>query len=239
MQRLLIKNEECIISYLTLRKLIGILGILLPFACLFGGSLFQHLPLKDSISAYYHTNMRDVFVGIIIGFSFFLLSYKGYELRDTLMAIASGVAGLGIAMFPCNCPGASPSGVGVFQLSPDTTGYIHYGSACTFFILLGINSCFLFTLGDEKKWTKSKSRRNVVYRACGIAIFVSLATLGLLTAIMGKDQLGETSWTFVFETVMLLSFGISWLVKGETIFAPKEGEPTFDLADYRRMQRAS
>jgi hypothetical protein len=29
----------------------------------------------------------------------------------------------------------------------------------------------------------------------------------------------KTIWTFIFETVMLLAFGVSWLPKGETVFA--------------------
>jgi hypothetical protein len=64
---------------------------------------------------------------------------------------------------------------------------------------------------------------------CGIAIFASLATLGILTAVLGKEGLGATAWTLVFETIMLLAFGISWLVKGETIYKDKPGEPQFDL----------
>lgn len=55
------KNERYIISYLTLRKWIGILGMFLPFVCLFGGSLFQNKPIMDSISAYYHSN-RETFL---------------------------------------------------------------------------------------------------------------------------------------------------------------------------------
>jgi hypothetical protein len=93
------KNKSLIVSYLTLRKLIGVLGILLPFACLFGGSLFQNSPVLDSISAYYHSNMRDILTGLLVGVSLFLITYKGYELRDTLLAILSGIAGLGIAIF--------------------------------------------------------------------------------------------------------------------------------------------
>jgi hypothetical protein len=43
------------------------------------------------------------------------------------------------------------------------------------------------------------------------------------------DELIATVWTFVFETVMLLAFGISWLVKGETLFADKPDEERFNL----------
>ncbi len=223
------RNDHLIVSYLTLRKLIGILGMLLPFVCMLGGSVFQSLPAQDSISAYYHTNMRDVFVGLLVGVSMFLLTYKGHEKRDTLVAIASGITGLGIALFPCGCPDAPLTGIGMFRLQAGTSGYFHYGSAVIFFVLLAFNSFFLFTLGDKKNWTKSKTRRNGIYRACGLIIFASLVILGILTLALGKDGLDATVWTLVFETVMLLAFGTSWLVKGETIFKDKPDEPRFDL----------
>jgi hypothetical protein len=222
------KNPSLIVSHLTLRKLIGVLGMLLPFACLFGGSLFQNSPVLDSISAYYHSNMRDILTGLLVGVSLFLITYKGYELRDTLMAILSGIAGLGIAIFPCASRIEPSSAVGVFQLTPPIAGYLHYGSSALFFILLGINSYFLFTLGDKENWTKSKSIRNGIYRVCGLVIFASLLTLAILSMILG-DELVATVWTFVFETVMLLAFGISWLVKGETLFTDKPDEERFNL----------
>jgi hypothetical protein len=217
------KNQSFIISYLTLRKLIGILGMLLPFVCLFGGSLFQNVRVMDSISAYYHSNMRDVLVGLLVGVSLFLMTYKGYDGRDTLVAIVSGIAGLGIAIFPCESRVEPSSAVGMFQFTPPIAGYLHYGSSALFFILLGINSYFLFTLGDKENWTRHKSIRNGIYRACALVIFASLLSLAILTVILG-DELVATVWTFVFETVMLLAFGTSWLVKGETLFADRPGE---------------
>lgn len=226
----MVKNNDkrFIVSYLTLRKLIGILGMLLPFACLLGGSLIQSKPVLDSISAYYHSNIRDIFSGLIFGFSLFLLTYKGYDERDIIMATLSGIAGLGIVIFPCASRIEPFSAVGVFQLTDSTAECIHYGFSALFFILLGINSCFLFTLGDKEQWTKSKSIRNRIYRACGIVIFVSLLILVILKLILG-DKLLATAWTFVFETAMLLAFGISWLVKGETFFADKPHEERFNL----------
>lgn len=217
------KNKSFIVSYLTLRKLIGILGMLLPFACLVGGGLLQNARILDSVSAYYHSNMRDILVGLLVGVSLFLLTYKGYERRDMLIAIVSGIAGLGIAIFPCESRVEPSSAVGMFQLTPPIAGYLHYGSSILFFVLLGINSYFLFTLGDKENWTKRKSIRNGIYRACGLVIFASLLTLAILTIILG-DKLVATVWTFVFETVMLLAFGISWLVKGETFLADRPGE---------------
>ena len=190
--------------------------------------MFQNAPLLDSISAYYHSNMRDILAGLLVGVSLFLMTYKGYEQRDMLIAIVSGIAGLGIAIFPCASRFEPSLAVGIFQIRPPIAEYLHYGSSALFFILLGINSYFLFTLGDKENWTKSKSIRNGIYRVCGLVIFASLLTLAILSMILG-EELVTTVWTFIFETVMLLAFGISWLVKGETLFIDKPDEERFNL----------
>ena len=223
------KNDSLVVSYLTLRKLIGILGMLLPFACLFGGSLFRNRPVMDSISAYYYSNMRDVLTGLLVGISLFLITYKGYELRDRLTAIVSGIAGLGIAIFPCESRIDPSSAVGLFQLTHPLAGDLHYGSSALFFILLGIISYFFFTLGDKENWTRSKSIRNLIYRVCGVVIFVSILTLAILNISLG-DKLLTTAWQLIFETIMLISFGTSWIVKGESLFADKPDEERINLA---------
>ncbi|MFZ0455776.1 MAG: hypothetical protein WAM24_18665 [Ignavibacteriaceae bacterium] len=200
--------------------------MLLPFACILGGSLIQNKPVLDSISAYYYSNMRDILTGLLVGISLFLITYKGYELRDRLAAIISGIAGLGVAIFPCESRVEPSSAVGLFQLAHPLEGYLHYGSSALFFTLLGIISYFLFTLGDKENWTKRKKIRNIIYRACGVVILVSLLTLAVLSIILG-DELLTTAWTLVFETIMLLAFGISWIVKGESLFADKPDEERF------------
>ncbi|TFH25583.1 MAG: hypothetical protein E4H10_09205 [Bacteroidia bacterium] len=55
-----------IISYYAMRRAIGILGITLPLILVAGSSLFGDCKeVQDSISTYYHTNMRNIFAGFI------------------------------------------------------------------------------------------------------------------------------------------------------------------------------
>ncbi|HAK44901.1 MAG TPA: hypothetical protein DCO79_03125 [Spirochaeta sp.] len=68
------RNKSIIISYYTLRRLIGILGILLPFICMFGG-LAAGIEVQSSVSAYYHSNMRELFTGLMSCMAVFLLTY--------------------------------------------------------------------------------------------------------------------------------------------------------------------
>ena len=78
-------NHTLVISYLTLRKAVGILGIALPFLLAFGGMLLDRkYGVHSSISGYYYTGMRNVLVGTLCAIGTFMMSYRGYERRDDL-----------------------------------------------------------------------------------------------------------------------------------------------------------
>jgi hypothetical protein len=214
------KNKDLVISYINLRRLIGVLGISLPFICVIGGYLYSHLPLQQSISFYYHTNMRDFFVGLMIAVSMFLVTYNGYERIDNIVSTISGLAGFGVAFFPClgDCPYSYPPGI--FQISPATSDTIHLVSACTFFLLLTVNSYFLFTLtgGAGATVTKKKIVRNRIYRSCGVVMFVSLVSVAICHFVLSTEEAGKTKIILILETILLVAFGVSWLIKGETFF---------------------
>jgi len=224
------KNVNFIISYINLRRLIGILGILLPVVCFFGGWLRASLPLQQSISFYYHTNVRDYFVGVLVLVSLFLITYKGHEVRDNILTTITGFFGLGVVTFPClldkeiktsiDCLLSTGVGcpIGFFQLNPECSDNIHMICSVFFFFLLAANSYCLFTLTDEtKEMTDNKKKRNRVYKACGIVMGISLITLVILYKCFNKF-VEENRIVFYLETIMVVSFGVSWLVKGETFF---------------------
>jgi len=158
--------------------------------------------------------------------SLFLITYKGYEVIDNIISTITGIFGLGIVIFPClldkevqtpigcllstevKCP------IGFFQRNPDISDFLHIVCSVIFFLLLAVNSFFLFTLTDKKKeMSNNKKKRNIVYRVCGIVIFISLIVLGTLF-IVNRQILEEKSIIFVLETIMVVSFGVSWIVKG-------------------------
>jgi len=200
------------------RRLIGILGILLPFICVIGGCLIAKTPIPKSISGYYYTNMRDFFVGLMFVVSLYLMTYKGYNKIDFLITTVTGLFGLGIAIFPCDNELYLLPKIGIFQLSLPLSNLLHLICAAVFLILLAINSLFLFTRSDIKKITKQKKFRNIVYIGCGIIILLSLVGVVLGSLLMTEEKLAENKLVLIFETTSLLAFGISWLVKGETIF---------------------
>ena len=66
-----------IIDVMLLRQAIGVLGVALPFLLWFGG-LAARVALQPSISRYYHTQMHDVFVGVLCAIGLGLFAYRGY-----------------------------------------------------------------------------------------------------------------------------------------------------------------
>ena len=213
------KNANPVISYKNLRRLVGILGMVLPLVCFLGGKLFGHLPIQRSLSYYYYTNVRDIVVGVLVSVGVFLITYNGYEKIDSLVCKTTGIAGLTAAVFPCLFEEAPLVPVGFFQLLPKVSNIVHLIAAVLFFVLLAVNSLFIFTLSNNRKgMTKNKKIRNGIYIACGLLILLSLLALLIVYLTVDPAVRTEKHLIFIFETIMLEAFGISWLVKGATFF---------------------
>lgn len=193
-----------------IRNLAGFLGMILPWISLIGAIIVSKttgVPAEFwptlSISATYY--ICPALTGILTAASVVLMCYDGYSLRDNIVTTISGIFGIMIVLFPCACT-VSGETVGFFQLPVAISNTIHCASACAFFILLSINSLFLFTIG-EKEPTKQKKIRNIIYRVCGIGMICALILMVLPVSFFAK--------TFVVEAIALTFFGISWLVKGQ------------------------
>ncbi len=216
------KNRSIVISYMNLRTLIGILGMALPFMCYLWCYVYNHAIVLDSISMHYYTNFRDVFVGILISFSVFLITYKGYDLLDNITTVVIGICGIGIALFPCDNQAINER-VSFLMLDNSKTCIIHYLSAGLFFTLLAFNSLFLFTKSKEivRKKTR-KYYRNIIYRICGIIILVALLCMLFSLLFASHKFLIESHMLLILESIMLMAFGISWLIKGGAIIQDKK-----------------
>jgi hypothetical protein len=207
------RNPE-IRSFQNLQRALGILGMLLPPACVLGAWLITGTPVQNSISHYYHTNMGDALVALLACAAIFLMTYAGYSPIDNAITWLAGVAAVGIVVFPSpTYPQVDAAPIGIFNLTQKVTGPIHLGFSAAFFILLAVISIFLFTLSDKKNPGERKVRRNRIYLWSGIAILVSLAALFVIQLAAPKF-FANSSIALVFEWVMLWAFGIAWVVKG-------------------------
>ena len=189
-----------LVSYLTLRRLVGGLGVTLP-VLLIAGCMAFGIPLKSSISAYYASGMRDIFVGILFTVGFFLFAYKGHDDTDDRAGDLACAGALGVALFPAT----------TCRLIVDIA---HYASALVLFGALVYFSLVLFRKSTSQP-DAAKLRRNAVYRACGwimVACIVAIAVVHLMA--LHTTDLKPVLW---LETLLLWAFGFSWFVKGRAL----------------------
>jgi hypothetical protein len=205
-------NDSLVISYLGLRKAVGIIGIALPFVLVLGKILVDGAGLQSSMSGYYYTGMRDVLVGSLCAIAVFMISYRGYERKDDLAGDVACVFALGLALLP-----AMPEA----NVTPmdRTIGHLHVVCGVGFFLVLAYFSLVLFRKTDPTRPpTRKKLQRNAVYAFCGYAILVCLGLMIAAVVLMPEGSpLRRLAPVFWLESGAIVAFGVSWLTKGEAI----------------------
>ncbi len=203
-------QSELANAYAFLQRVVGVLAIALPFVIAIGNFASGGHHLQGSISAFYYTHMGNWFVGTLCALAVFFLSYNikplpGHHV-DKMITRATSVMAAMVAMFPTTSSDPDQSG------ASEWVGRIHITSATTLFALLGVLSMFYFTKFDPAVgMTPKKAQRNRVYRTCGGTIFACI----VLIAVVYATSVPE-SWHSVFflESIAVIAFGASWLVKG-------------------------
>jgi hypothetical protein len=197
-------------AYTHLQRAVGVIAVSLPLVLAAGNRLLFGGEFQGSISAYYHTDMGDYFVGSLFALAVFFLSYNYRPLPkfklDNLLSTLASVAAVCVAFFPTASDAAAASG------GEKVVSTVHLVWAGVLFALLAVFSLFLFTkTGDAEIMTAEKKRRNVVYMACGGIIVGSM-----LLVVVSNVVKPPSSWhpLFWLETIAVVAFGASWLVKG-------------------------
>ncbi|NQT63952.1 MAG: DUF998 domain-containing protein [Candidatus Marinimicrobia bacterium] len=206
-------TEWLAVSFLTLRRVIGLMGLLFPVVLAVGCVLLDSKcsGLEPSISAYYGTIMRNVFVGVLFTIGWFLFSYKGYENADDIAGDLACLFALGVALFP-------------ITNKQDWVQNMHLFFAASLFITLAYFSLVLFTKSDGSP-TPRKKTRNQIYKTCGW-VMLSCIVLILVTKTLLKDiaWIKNLNPTFWLETFTLWAFGVSWMTKGKLLWADVHDE---------------
>lgn len=225
-------SDPQLISYQLLRRSIGILGILIPFILVIGSVLLGSCtPIEDSISAYYHTASRDLFVGVLCIVGFFLFAYNGYDKRDKRAGKLACFFVLGVAFTPTYVE-APFSDCMLLGTNVEVLGTIHLLLAGGFFLMLAYFCLKLFRLRKDKDFcTLQKVKRDRMYKICGITILGSIALILLYsTVLQGKYPVLDNSHpVFWLEVVALWAFGISWITKGEILYSDGNNPEMVDL----------
>jgi hypothetical protein len=120
----------------------------------------------------------------------FLFTYRGYDWKDQAAALLAGVGAVGVAWFPYN-----------------TMGTLHYSSAAGLFGALIYFAGVLFPKTNASVVLKPKRTRNRIYRSCALVMALAVGSIPLVPG-----------WTFWAESLALWAFGLSWFVKGETLW---------------------
>lgn len=201
-------------SYMTLRRVVGVIGIGLPVALVTGHLLIDADPLPPSISDYYYSDMRDLLIGCMWALAVFMASYRGHERRDDITGDITCVSAILVSLFPvAPAIGATPA--------QTMTGYVHLTAAGVFFISLAYFCLVLFRKGGSGR-DRRKILRDRVYFTCG-SVIVGCLVLLILFAVKAADWLFIADLKLVFwvEALGIWAFGWSWLVKGQGLLADK------------------
>ena len=204
-------REHVAATYHSIRTGIALVAIALPFVLWIGGAWRAGLPLQQSMSAYYHSAMRDVFVGVLCAVGIVLYLYKGFTRLENYALNLAGFFVVGAALVPTQADGGAS----------DNSVSLHGTFAVLFFLCIAYVCIFRAsdTLSEVRDAQKRKRYRRA-YKTMGLAMVVSPLLAVLLTLLLqpGSEM---RSTIFVVETFAVLVFGSYWTVKSFEIKGSK------------------
>lgn len=227
-------RQEIVHSFYRVRQALGYLGFALPLTLILGGVLSLG-NIEPSLSDYYHTILRDIFVGTMMAIGIFLICYTGYRrtgaerISDDWVTTLAGVFAIIVALVPneIQATGQQVAAVPQLILGIHNAALVHYFAALLFLSCLAYVSLFKFA-------RTAKLARRRIYILCGLVIV--MATIGTVIAsyyrVAGSEGQREMVNTYRivlwFEAVGVWAFSLSWLTKGRA-----------DLSIIRAVQRQS
>lgn len=226
-------------SYLAMRLIIGALGVLLPLMLWVaeGPMLKGDWRIRDSLSAYYHSGARDIFVGVLWAVGLLLITYMAGKTRsfDFILSFFAGVAALGVAVFPTKRPHVNaldprcgpvsdpvPPGCTRLQqvFGEMDVSAAHLIFAFAFIVSLAI-LCFVFAYREKEHLDESGHGVFHIWfhAACGVVIGLAVLWVPFGTDIPIADS--RLTTLYVGEVVSILAFGASWFIKGFDLIKPR------------------
>jgi hypothetical protein len=218
-------------SFLVMRLIIGLIGVLLPFALVFiDYGAFQGYPFpRGSESIYYYSGMREVFTVSIGTIGFFLFAYKLTERNlDNTLSFFAGLAAMLIPLFPTAPPALIQQGFTkpTNPVPPDltplqkavtqpTTHSIHQFASGFFILCLGLTAVVFGIREGQRRARKDRPHFGPTFWryyhwACAGGILA--AAIWILFTM--KIFQGPYWSLLVGEGVAAFSFGASWTAKG-------------------------
>ena len=197
-------------SYVFMRRVVGWLAAVLPPLLVLGEPLvFDDRPFPlGSLSAYYYSGFREIFVGVLCAIGVFLVIYKWPErTRESWASSGAGLAVVVVALFPTGKPGDKVATTPLQDLiGQEWVERIHFLAAAVFIFLLSRISHY---------WAKHRPERQRLHKACEWVILAAL----VLAAVEGL-----TDWPdygiLIAEFAAVWAFAASWLATVERLPRP-------------------
>jgi hypothetical protein len=203
-------------SYLWLRVFVGVLGVALPFLLVFVDKIaFHGSPFpRGSLSAYYYSGMREVFVGALSAIGVFLIAYKVAERNlDNTLSFVAGFSAIVIPLFPtARTSQLIPLTPLQDLLGESVVKEVHFVASAVFLVSLTVMS-FFFGKREGARPPRAGTRSPRFWQwfhwSCAGLMAAALVWM-CVTALAG----GPNRSVLVGQAVTAWAFGASWLMKG-------------------------
>lgn len=198
-------RSRVFLTYMNLRVGMGVIALVFPLLLLVGGYA-SGLHVQDSIGAYYHTPMRNFFVGGLFALGSFLFLYKGFTRQENYALNVAGVLAVLIAVVPIDAPSDPP-------IAPSLTMWLHRAFGYLFF--LAIAYVCIFRAADTTPFIASRAWSRFyrwMYKLLGVCMIV---VPGVVFFLVSEHQL---NWKILLlEWVAIWLFAAYWLLKSKEI----------------------
>lgn len=207
------------LSNTSVQKTIGVLGLIFPISLILV-AIVRDFEFPHSLSSYYYTPGRPVFVFVLITIGVLLIAYRGpsrdpqkriFRNLDYLISTICGITAISLALIPtkvCLTPTDCFESTTLFS-----SRIIHYGSATVLFVGEAYISRFLFSqnVSSTLSW---------IFKRIGDCLFLLIVLLIVL--VVTKASKG-TPLIFWLQAAMVWLFSFAWLLKGLTSNQYHEG----------------
>jgi hypothetical protein len=200
-----------------MRTVVGAIGIALPVLLVgLDRVLFDAEPFpRTSLSSYWYSGVREIFVGGLCAIGVFLVTYKVAERsRENRLSTYSGLGAILVAFFPTSRTSDDDVPLSPLQdlLGEGTVEWIHFGAATVFLGSLAVIS-FYFGRNEGNRPPREGKRPPAFWRAFHFACAALIALALAFAALDGVVGIWEYA-LLLAEVVAVWAFGVSWLLKG-------------------------
>lgn len=213
-------TRPAVLSYLWIRRAVGSLGLALPIILGPIGWLLFSVDIQENMSSYYHTPLRDVFVGVMCAIGLFLFCYVGSTQFENWTGNLGCLAAVGVALCPIDA-NSDP----LYQAT--VAGYAHTVFGGLFFLTLALFSIYHFPHNEPEEESNGRDfGRRTLFRLSGAVLLMSVVAMGMFLFVLSQEARETLSeWNVVFwgEWIAVWAFAIAWLIKGRTFALFVEG----------------